>query len=347
MTNKKQLKQKAFIVIVNHNGHLDTIECLENIFIADHSNNFQVTVVDNSDSEHSIKTMIGWAEGRVPFQQNHSSPLPQKKIVKKPLNYKMLFERELVKRDYSEKLLFIRAKENKGFAAANNIALKYIQKFGAKEDLIWLLNNDTILSKGTVQEVISKFNSYKGEKHKALFGTPLLEYYDPNIIQAVGGKYNKFFGLTRHIGAGLELKKRVNINQFKVDYPVGASMLVTKFFLETVGLLNEEYFLFFEEIDWALRARKKGCVVKILDVYGVYHKQGKSTKNKDKNKGLKNEFIDLTQTRNRIVFSKIFYKKYIYSVAFSILTITVINRIRKGGFKRAGKLFKMVIKEIF
>lgn len=339
-------KEKVYIVLVNYNGWKDTIECLESIFHTENLN-VQIIVVDNSDSEQSIKAMVGWAEESIPFQQNCSSLFPQKKSVTPPLNYKMLFQDELLIENYSEKLLFIRAKKNNGFAAANNIALNYIKKFGVNEDLIWLLNNDTVLSKGVVQEIINKFSSYEGEKHKVLFGTPLLEYHDPNIIQAVGGKYNKFFGLTRHVGSGLELKKRLNINQFKVDYPVGASMLVTKFFLETVGLLNEEYFLFFEEIDWALRARKKGYEVKILDVYGVYHKQGESTKNRDKNKGLKNEFIDLTHTRSRMVFVKNFYKKYIYSVAFSILMITVINRIRKGGFQRAGKIVKTTIKEMF
>lgn len=339
-------KEKVYIVLVNHNGYLDTIECLESIMKQRYST-FQAIVVDNSKTDSSLKQISKWSTGQ--YNEKVTTQFPE--IIyppsTKPISSVIVYEKDFFDKEFTERLILVKALQNNGFAAANNIALRYIQKFGSMEDLIWLLNNDTMISKGTMQDIINKVNTYNEDKHRTLFGTPLLEYYEPKKIQAVGGKYNIFFGLTSHIGEGLDYNNMINVNQFKVDYPMGASMLITKFFLKKVGLLNEEYFLFFEEIDWALRAEKQGYEVKILDIYSVYHKQGESTKNKYKNKGLKNEFIDLTYTRSRIAFAKNFYKKYTYLVAFSILTLTVVNRIRKGGLKRATKIFKMTIKEMF
>jgi GT2 family glycosyltransferase len=63
MTNKKQLKQKVFIVIANYNGHLDTLDCLESIMKQRYST-FQTIVIENSKTDSSLKQISKWSTGQ-------------------------------------------------------------------------------------------------------------------------------------------------------------------------------------------------------------------------------------------------------------------------------------------
>lgn len=332
------INQKVFIVLVNHNGHLDTVECLESIFHTENLN-AQVMVVDNSDDEHSIKAMVDWAEGSVPFKQNPFSPLKENKIVKKPLNYKRVAEVELLEKIHTEKLLFIKAKENKGFAAANNIALKYIQKLGAKEDIIWLLNNDTVVDKNSLHNQINELKRRKDERI-GILGSKLVEYYSPKKIQAIGGSFNKATFTSKHIGSGAPIASPKTMFK-KIDYVIGASMLVNKKFLDDVGLMNEAYFLYYEEIDWTYRAKEKKWKIDWCENSFVYHKEGASAGSSMRAK-TKSRASDIISFESRKNFFKTIKGNKILFACSSILLI--VNRLRRFQFKTAYMFCKILIK---
>ena len=128
----------------------------------------------------------------------------------------------------------------------------------------------------------------------------------------------------------------------KIDYPTGASMLIKMSFLRELGLLNENYFLFFEELDWVSRAKVIGGKVLILNCFGVFHKQGESTKSKFKEK--KSEFIDLVALNSRILFARKFNKENLQLIQLSILTLTLGKRALQGNFKIIPKIIRLVIK---
>jgi len=127
-----------------------------------------------------------------------------------------------------------------------------------------------------------------------------------------------------------------------IDYPIGASMLIKKAFLKELGLLSEDFFLFFEELDWVYRAKAIGGNVLILNYFGVFHKQGTSTKSKFKEK--KSDFIDLISLNSRILFARKFNKKNLYLVQLSILTLTLGKRVLQGNLKIIPKIIRLVIK---
>ncbi|MHA7059254.1 glycosyltransferase family 2 protein [Aquimarina sp. M1] len=334
------MKNKFYIILVNFNGLQDTIECLESLYHFE-DQNFHIIIIDNSNLYNDFDDLKNWASGEKQFEINTTFPQYVKPLIGKSLDYVSLQEEDLENKFFEQKLLIVKAKENKGFAAANNIALHYIKKFGSSDNYIWLLNNDTIVAPDTLHQIKEKLkNISKKEIENTLLGTPLLEYDQPSKIQTIGGKYHKFSGITSHLGEGRSPIDNIKINNYKVDYPIGASMIISIAFIKKVGLLNEEYFLFFEELDWAERAKKIGGKVRVLDVFGVYHKQGKSTLSVEKNK--KTDFIDLTSLRNRILFSKRYYKNYLWSVKFFILTVTIFRRFKSGNFYRIPKIIKLV-----
>ena len=335
------MTNKVYIVLLNYNGFLDTIECLESLLKLDYEN-FQVMVVDNSDTTKSLENLTNWAIGNLEVKEslfeNLVLPLEQK-----PIDSCTIFEDEFLDKELNHKILFVKANQNKGFAAGNNIALKYILKFGTPDSFIWLLNNDTVVDKEALSIIVEQMSLHQGEK--CIYGTPLLDYYSPTTIQLIGGVYNKKTGLSSHFGEGNakeDYDTKFDEVAKKIDYPTGASMLIKMSFLRELGLLNENYFLFFEELDWVSRAKVIGGKVLILNCFGVFHKQGESTKSKFKEK--KSEFIDLVALNSRILFARKFNKENLQLIQLSILTLTLGKRALQGNFKIIPKIIRLVIK---
>lgn len=335
------MKNKVYIVLLNYNGFLDTIECLESVLKL-HYENFQIIVVDNSNTTKSFENLTHWALGNLEVKESLFENLVFP-LVQKPVDFCTISENEFLDKELNPKIVFVKANQNNGFAAGNNIALKYILKFGIPDSYIWLLNNDTVVYKEALSIIVEQMSLHQDEK--CIYGTPLLDYYNPTTIQLIGGVYNKKTGLSSHFGEGSSKEDYdINFDEIikKIDYPTGASMLIKMPFLRELGLLSEDYFLFFEELDWVSRAKVIGGKVLILNCFGVFHKQGGSTKSKFKEK--KSEFIDLVSLNSRILFASKFNTVNLPLIQLSILTLTLGKRIIQGNFKIIPKIIKLVIK---
>jgi len=107
-------------------------------------------------------------------------------------------------------------------------------------------------------------------------GSTLRFYEPPHGVQAYGGAtYNRWFGMPHNIDRLRPGDDPVRIES-RLAYVMGASMLVSKPFLRDVGLMSEDYFLFYEELDWATRARGRYALA-YAPASRVYHKGGSST----------------------------------------------------------------------
>ncbi len=337
---------ELYILLVNYNGYRDTIECLASIYKQHTVINIQTIIVDNSISDTDVKKLIQWAEKRDEEEIVTKFPEYVYPLVDRAISYAHVSEESLIGQKFEEELLIIRARSNNGFAAANNIGLRYIQSVVSHPVPIWILNNDTVLATNTVQELVKSLKDISGTyKKNGLFGTPLLDYDKANEIQAIGGRYHKLSATSKHVGEGMIVSEIKRVEDYKIDYPVGASMIIFTPFLEEVGMLNEEYFLFFEEMDWVERLKRKKGIVQILNVLGVYHKQGNTTQSNSKND--KPEFIDQLFLRNRVLFTKNYYNGYIWSVILFIIVVSLPKRIIKGQFDRIPKIVTMVFTTYF
>src|SRR5699024_1368336 len=168
----------------------------------------------------------------------------------------------------------IENEENLGFAGGNNVGIRHALEREA--DYIWLLNNDTVVKADTLSHLVRRIE--RGT-NIGICGSKLIYYHDRDKLQALGGGYfNKWLGTITTLGSQKSADISINLEEVEtsLDYIIGASMLVTKEFLNEVGLLNEEYFLYYEEIDWAMRSGDQfqlGFAPKSI----VYHKEGAST----------------------------------------------------------------------
>ena len=323
------------IVLVNFNGHDDTVECLESVLKSNHTN-FQVVVVDNSDSESSLYQLEQWAKGNGhPIQTKFPEIVfPEER---KPVPFRIFSEDELLQVDHrvEERILFVRSKKNRGFAAGNNIAIRYFTAIN-QFDFLWLLNNDTVIRKDTLSALSDCANSLK--PGVGILGGKLLQYYNPERLQALGGIYYKWFGKMREIGSDNLDRGQWDQATFRLDYIIGASMFVRKEFIQSVGPMEEDYFLYFEELDWALRGKRKEWKLAFCPKAIVYHKLGASTGSQKS----VSEISDFYFVRNRILIARKFFP-ITQLTLYPGFVVFIINRIRRGVPGRIMLLMRLLV----
>ncbi|WP_457564750.1 glycosyltransferase family 2 protein, partial [Caminibacter sp.] len=147
-------------------------------------------------------------------------------------------------------------------------------------------------------------------------GSVLKYYNNPENIQAYGGGIiNRFLGTAKHIIN----KKEID----KVDYIVGASMLINKKVIAKKGLLPEEYFLYYEDTDYGFSAKIQGFKLGVCLNSVVYHKEGASTKKNS-------DFIDCLYLKNKIKFHKKFLRNYVgLFITVGVSLIKRLNNVNK------------------
>lgn len=328
------------IILLNYNSWGDTLECLESLLKQELEDSYTIFIVDNSPSNESIENILDWSSGKKEVIKSNLKEFVFNNS-NKPIGVQFFKEEELKGKELKEQLILIKAKENKGFSAGNNVVLKYLKEVPNKFDYIWLLNNDTIVKPLGIKNIISKIEAHKNEF--ILFGTPLMEYYEPNYIQAIGGKYNKFLGRPSLVGAGVRYGLEVKVQEYTVDYPIGASMILSTNSLQKLGLLSESYFLFFEELDWTTRIKKLGGNLKILNVFDVLHKQGSSTKQNVKTDY--NVFMETLLIKNRLIYAKKHNRSNLIFIKLTIIFIVVPRKIYKGQFELAKAIVKTLLNQ--
>lgn len=332
------MNSKVYIIILNFNGHHDTIECLESLYKLSHHNT-QIIVIDNSKTGESLNQIKLWALG----DSYKEVPTCHKRIVyplqPKPIKFKIISQKESESNFYDEPLLIIKAEENRGFSAGNNIGLRYAQR---KNDFeyCWILNNDTVVEKDSLTKQILFFRE-NIERKIGILGSKLIYYDNPKEIQAIGGKFNSTFMVSSPIGAGKERKTKKS-QLGLIDYVVGASMLVSVRFLKEVGLLSEDYFLYYEELDWVYRAKDKGWAIDWCEDSIVHHKEGVSIGTSSNYKA-RSFFSEVHTFKSR----KIFVKKHkLNKSIFYISSVLIIfNRVRRFQFKLANALLKELLND--
>lgn len=174
------------------------------------------------------------------------------------------------------RLILVRLPSNRGYAAGNNAGIRLGLELGAEAFLI--INNDAYVQPDALRAMWDKLRSLE---RPGLCG-PLLAYKRPGapVQCCAGGRTNYVTGLSAFSGCDLNVEQAMAQDEAGVEaglnFICGACQLASREFIEQVGLLDEGYFLYCEEQDWALRACGRfdfGYAASAL----VYHEEGAST----------------------------------------------------------------------
>ncbi|MCC7201186.1 MAG: glycosyltransferase family 2 protein [Nitrospirae bacterium] len=170
-----------------------------------------------------------------------------------------------------EKVFYIENDENLGFAEGNNIGIRYALQHGA--GYVFLLNNDTVISPGALDELV---RVAEGDRAIGMAGPVIYDYYDPSRVWFAGSHIDYRTGLTPHWHEG-EKREKEWPESWDVERLSGCAMLVKKEVIESVGMLDAGYFLYYEDTDWCARARQHGFRIVCAGHARVLHKQQGST----------------------------------------------------------------------
>lgn len=166
------------------------------------------------------------------------------------------------------KILFL--DENLGYAGACNTGIKHALEHGA--DYVFLLNNDTTMAPETIRELVSVAEQDTGI---GIVGPLLLHMNPPDVIQEYGGNIDVHWA---------EVKKNYENEkcpdnlpeQKQVTFIGGGISLVRKEVFEKVGFLDENYFLYYDEVDFDTRVSAQGYRLVVTSKAKVWHDTGYS-----------------------------------------------------------------------
>lgn len=253
-------KLKIAIVVVNYRGLADTLDCLDSLRQVVGKVDIEIIVVENGSDDGSREALANLKD-----------------------------------------IHLVTSFENLGFAGGANLGINYALKRNA--DYIIILNNDTIVDKLAVSKLVQATRAGDIISPKIYFA-PGFEFhksrYQKNelgrVVWYAGGKidWDNIIGI--HLGVD-----QVDRGQFKtrqvIDFATGCCMLVKRSVFEKIGLFDEKYFLYLEDLDFSTRAQKANFKIIFEPQAIIWHKNAGSVG------GSGSKTQDYYITRNRLLFA--------------------------------------------
>jgi GT2 family glycosyltransferase len=230
---------RVSVVVLNWCGFDDTIKCLESLY----SSSFPLTsivVVDNASPDGSGDLLAEWlreksgsAESSVGLAENLGASVEYRCPA-------------------TPTTCLIRSPENGGYSAGNNIGIKYaLKRFGV--EFVLLLNNDAEVDRGAISAMLAT----AAVRRSAVTAPVILYKRSNNKIWFCGGW--RLLGVAFHRHRGKELSVTMRADR-PITFATGCALLVRRDVFETIGYLDERFFMYGEDIDYSLRVSRAYCI---------------------------------------------------------------------------------------
>lgn len=237
------------VVVVTYKSSDVIAGCLESL-IAASPGDLRIVVVDNDSGDDTVQTIRAWADGSRPYAPPailgfalDPAPKPVPLVEGGP---------DLAPAAAPEggrAVTLIHSGENLGFAGGVNIGLAHLAQFPEIGDF-WVLNPDSMVPAASVAALLARLARHP---RYALMGGRVAYLEEPGKIQIDGGLVDWRTGATINHHLGWKTATCPAPDPAGLDFIMGASMVASREFYETVGPMREDYFLYYEEVDWAMR----------------------------------------------------------------------------------------------
>lgn len=276
------------VILVSYNTKELTRNCLNSIYEKTKNVEFEVFVVDNNSHDGSADMV--------------EQEFPQVRLIKNP--------------------------DNKGFGAANNVAIKQ-----SNAKYIFCLNTDTILTENSVKQFFDYMEQTENNKVGAVGGLLFDGNNNPSVC---GGHFITIkeilwkFGLNKIFPKQYKKMSLVNYadeieNLKDIDYITGADIFFRKEVLDKVGIFDENFFMYYEETDLCKRIKDAGYDIKILQNIKIIHLESKSV--------TKSEWKQQQMYRSRFIYLKKHYKSLFLIIKLLYTIMFIFNpKYRKNDF---------------
>jgi len=302
--------QEVYIILVNYNGWRDTIECIQSL-IATTYPRLNIIVVDNDSTDNSISHIIDFLESNAYHFQNSFNL--KENVVGEKYNIQDIYtEHSILEREFT----LIKSNENLGFSGGNNIGMRYA--IDCQADYILLLNNDTTVFHDFIEPLVDTLEQYDDV---GLVGGKIYDYNSRDNFIAGG-----YIDLLR--GSGYHYYNK-NSEQIKeVSFLSGCLWMLKRDVLEEVGFLDENFFLYIEDVEYCYRMNKYHKKLIYNPNSKIFHKESQST-------GKMSPLTIYYNTRNRLYFTTKYYdskvdifKFYLFFIITRLIKVIFIKQNR-------------------
>lgn len=242
-------------------------------------------------------------------------------------NYKIVIVDNASKDDSYEKLykikdkyefILLKAENNKGFSGGNNIGIKYSIDNGA--DYVLLLNNDTEVDENFLKYLVE----YADDKIVTI--SKIYYYNEPNKLWYDGGYIQKGTGVTVHCNIDKYDENADDKNVRYCTFATGCCLLIHRNILNSIGYLDEDFFMYSEDVDFSLRILEAGYKIKYVPQAKIWHKVSVSSGGGESNLSVyytsRNRFYKMDKHRD-------IYGRTAYIYAFMLLIYKAVKSFLK------------------
>lgn len=291
---RQKLPWRCGAVILNYNGSHDTIACAESLLKSEVPPHW-IVLVDNASPDDSRIRLRNWAKresGRPFFEVDASQPL-------QPLP--------------EGSIILLASSKNGGYAAGNNLGVRLLLTCGA--DAFLLLNNDVIVEPGAVGALLQRLFC---KRRPGLCGARIHFMGTARVQCRGGGRSCHWTALSTLDGYGFDVEQALAEDaeavEARINFIYGACVMASRAFVETVGLMDERFFLYCEEQDWAYSARGRFDLAYAQDAV-VWHREGSTTGHSYRHVSLRSLLL---LTRSRLLLTWKHYPLSLPTVCLSI-----------------------------
>ncbi len=259
-TQKGRQLLKIAIIVLNYNGLGDTLECIDSLKrLKKNTHQVEIIVVDNNSKDDSQRVL-----------------------------------------SKERGITLIKNKENLGYAGGNNVGIKKALDNGA--DFILILNNDTIVDKSFLINLVKSAKAYDIVSPKIYFA-PGFEFHKSSYKESERGR------VIWYAGAQIDWRNIIGVHQgvdevdkgqfskgMEIDFATGACFIAKRQVFKKIGFFDERYFLYLEDMDFCVRAKRANLRIYFEPKAIIWHKNAGSSASGSK---LQDYFI----TRNRLLFA--------------------------------------------
>lgn len=240
------------VAIVAFNSSDVIIGCLDSLFASEGAD-LRVVVTDNASGDDTVSLVREWAAKRAAGDQHFRfSELPAD-AAQAP----------------DASLTLLHSTFNGGYAHGVNAGLKLLLR-DPSIDLFWVLNPDCEVT----PEAAARYIAHGADGNFSLMCGRTLYKETPDRVQTDGGRVHRWTGVCSAVNIGTPAARAAMPAATSLDFIPGSNAVATRAFIERAGLMTEDYFLYYEEVDWAFR--RGDLPLRIVDDVIVYHYGGTS-----------------------------------------------------------------------
>ncbi len=259
------------VIVLNRNGEDDVLECLASVFACSYPD-FRVVLVDNASEDASVERVRGWVAGARASRSGRDAGQAVRPQTLEEIGIDEAGDLDAGGgkwgRDTSQWpcLTLIRSSANLGFAGGHNLGIRMALE--AEFAFVLLLNSDVVVARGFLDPLVEEAH----ETDVGACGPLVLVHSDPERVWQAGARVNPGRGWVESMGRNCKADDFDGIPR-EVDALVGCAVLLKTSAIRQVGLIDTDYFLYLEESDWFVRARKLGWRALLVPASKVLHKE--------------------------------------------------------------------------